>query len=222
MADRTNEIKENRPERRDVLLWIPVLAGPIAWALTEQLSYMLTPTACWTGSHLLLYLVPVCTLLIVLACAVFAHGRWKRRAGGVDGDGGPRESRRALHGDGRVLALRLLRGGDPGGGGAEPDPAGVRLMALLLLHAGHHLDAETVLTWWTWEPVTLLLLALSGALYAVGSPGSGGGRGWGRGSGGGRRPVSRAAGSRSWWRCSRRSTLWAASSSRPTWRSTRC
>ena len=93
MADRSNEIKENRPERRDVLLWIPVLAGPIAWALTEQLSYMLTPTACWTGSHLLLYLVPLCTVVIVLSCALFAHGRWKRQPEGSTETGDPRESR---------------------------------------------------------------------------------------------------------------------------------
>jgi uncharacterized membrane protein YidH (DUF202 family) len=93
MADRSNELKENRPERRDVLLWIPVLAGPIAWALTEQLSYMLTPTACWTGSHLLLYLVPLCMVVIVLACAALAHGRWKRQPEGSTAAGDPRESR---------------------------------------------------------------------------------------------------------------------------------
>jgi hypothetical protein len=93
MADRSKEIKENRPARGDVLLWIPVLAGPIAWALTEQLSYMLTPTACWTGSHLLLYLVPLSTLVIVLGCAAFAHGRWKRQPEGSTETGDPRESR---------------------------------------------------------------------------------------------------------------------------------
>ena len=93
MADRSQEIKENRPARGDVLLWVPVLAGPIAWALTEQLSYMLTPTACWAGSHLLLYLVPLSTLVIVLGCALFAHGRWKRQPEGSTEKGDPRESR---------------------------------------------------------------------------------------------------------------------------------
>jgi hypothetical protein len=93
MADRSKEIKENRPARGDVLLWIPVLAGPIAWALTEQLSYMLAPTACWTGNHLMLYLVPLCTLVIVLGCAVFAHSRWKRQPEGSTETGDHRESR---------------------------------------------------------------------------------------------------------------------------------
>jgi hypothetical protein len=93
MADRSQEIREHRPERHDVLLRIPGLAGPIARALTEQLSYMLTPTACWTGNHLLLYLVPLCTVVIVLACALFAHGRWKREPEGSTETGPPRVSR---------------------------------------------------------------------------------------------------------------------------------
>ena len=37
-----------------------------------------------------------------------------------------------------------------------------------LFHAGHHLEASTVLAWWTWDPFTVLLLAVSGALYAAG------------------------------------------------------
>src|SRR3954469_6080413 len=41
-------------------------------------------------------------------------------------------------------------------------------MAFLFLHAGHHLDAGTVFSWWTWDPFVILLLAVSGALYAVG------------------------------------------------------
>jgi putative membrane protein len=41
-------------------------------------------------------------------------------------------------------------------------------MIALLFHAGHHLEAGTVLSWWSWEPFTIGLLALSGALYAAG------------------------------------------------------
>jgi cytochrome c oxidase assembly factor CtaG len=43
------------------------------------------------------------------------------------------------------------------------------MMAFLFLHAGHHhLDAQTVLRWWTWDPWVIVLLALSGGLYAAG------------------------------------------------------
>jgi len=42
------------------------------------------------------------------------------------------------------------------------------LCFLFLFHGGHHLDAGTVLSWWTWEPYTVFLLALSAGLYAAG------------------------------------------------------
>jgi len=79
--------------RRDALLWFAVLAGPLAWALTEQLSYMLTPTACWTGQRILLALVPLGTLLIVLAGALIARSRWKREPEGSTEKGLPEDSR---------------------------------------------------------------------------------------------------------------------------------
>lgn len=82
-----------RTNRRDALLWFTVLAGPLAWALTEQLSYMLTPTACWTGRQILLYLVPLGTLLIVLAGALIARSRWKGEPEGSTEKGFPEDSR---------------------------------------------------------------------------------------------------------------------------------
>jgi uncharacterized membrane protein YidH (DUF202 family) len=95
MADSTHDPHaETRIERRDLLLWFSVLAGPFAWALTEQLSYMLTPTACWTGRHVILHLVPLSTLLIVLAGALVARGRWKRQPPeGSTERGNPEDSR---------------------------------------------------------------------------------------------------------------------------------
>lgn len=94
MADRSSEIKANRPERRDVLLWLPVLAGPVAWILTEQVSYMLAPTACWNRQHFLLFLVPLGTLLLVAAGAAVAWSRWQREPEGSTEQGDPRDSRR--------------------------------------------------------------------------------------------------------------------------------
>jgi hypothetical protein len=93
MADRSREIQESRPERRDVLLWLPVLAGPVAWILAEQLSYVLAPTACWNRQPFMLHLVPLGTLAIAAAGAAFARSRWKRQPEGSTETGDPRESR---------------------------------------------------------------------------------------------------------------------------------
>jgi hypothetical protein len=82
-----------RAGRRDGLLWFAVLAGPLAWALTEQLSYMLAPTACWTGRQILLYLVPLGTLLIVLAGALIARSPEKGKPEGSTAEGLPEDSR---------------------------------------------------------------------------------------------------------------------------------
>jgi putative membrane protein len=42
------------------------------------------------------------------------------------------------------------------------------LLLFAFFHGGHHLDAGTVLSWWSWEPFTLVLLAVSAVLYAAG------------------------------------------------------
>ncbi len=78
MADRSNELRENRPPRREVLLWLPILAGPLGWVLAELVSYSLAPTACWQGSRLLLAAVTPAALLIALSGAVFARVRMRR------------------------------------------------------------------------------------------------------------------------------------------------
>jgi len=43
-------------------------------------------------------------------------------------------------------------------------------LIFFVAHAGHHhLDASEVMTWWTWEPVVVALLAVSALLYLIGS-----------------------------------------------------
>ncbi len=96
MAGRTDELQKHRPKRRDVLLWVTVLAGPLAWALTEQASYALAPTACFLGRPLLLYLVPLSTLLIVVPAAFLARRLWQKEPPGPPEKtekGEPEESR---------------------------------------------------------------------------------------------------------------------------------
>jgi hypothetical protein len=103
--------REPEIRRRDVLLWLPMLAGPIAWYLHEQASYMLTPSACDARSHLMLHLVTLGTLLVALAGAALAWSRWKEAPEGSTEKGDPQESRirfMALAGVGMCAAFALI------------------------------------------------------------------------------------------------------------------
>lgn len=94
MAGRTRELQENRPERADVLLWLAFLAGPLAWIVAELASYSLAPTACWSGRHLWLHLVPLATLPVAAGGAALAHARGRREPAGATESGGARSARR--------------------------------------------------------------------------------------------------------------------------------
>lgn len=94
MAGRTEELSTHRPEKRDVVLWMAVLAGPLAWVLAEQVSYMTAATACWLGRPLLLYLVPLGTLGIAGIGAAIGWSGWQRQPEGSSEKGDTRDTRR--------------------------------------------------------------------------------------------------------------------------------
>ncbi len=59
-------------------LWYGVLAGPFAWALDLEASYMMVQTACDTGPPLLLlHLASFATFLACLAGLVFSWRTWR-------------------------------------------------------------------------------------------------------------------------------------------------
>jgi hypothetical protein len=89
----TSDPRETHVERRDVLLWLCVLAGPISWALSQQLSYALTPTACAQNSHWLLHFASLGPFLLVLAGGALAWSRWKSAPEGSTEKGSPEGSR---------------------------------------------------------------------------------------------------------------------------------
>jgi hypothetical protein len=95
-ADRSSELRTHRPETQDVMLWMAVLAGPLAWVLAEQVSYMTAATACWLGRPLLLYLVALGALGIAGTGAALGWRRWRCLRGpeGSSEKGEPRDSRR--------------------------------------------------------------------------------------------------------------------------------
>lgn len=85
--------RPQRVERRDVLLWLAVLAGPAAWALQLQINYSLTATACAIGGKTLLHLVSLGSLLLALAGAFLAWRWWKKLPEGSTERGDAEESR---------------------------------------------------------------------------------------------------------------------------------
>jgi hypothetical protein len=85
--------RPQRIERRDVILWLAVLAGPAAWALQLLSNYSLTPTACDLGSKTILHLVSLGCLLLALTGAWVCWSWWKKLPEGSTEMGDAEQSR---------------------------------------------------------------------------------------------------------------------------------
>ena len=59
-------------------LWFGILAGPLAFLLNLQLSYMLEQPVCVTAHHIILHLVPAGALLLAASGGVSAWWNWQR------------------------------------------------------------------------------------------------------------------------------------------------
>ena len=59
-------------------LWFGILAGPLAFLLNLQLSYMLVHPVCVTAHHIILHLVPAGALLLTASGGVSAWRNWRR------------------------------------------------------------------------------------------------------------------------------------------------
>ena len=71
-------------------LWFGILAGPLAFLLNLQLSYMLVHPVCVMAPRIILHLVPAGALLLTASGGVSAWRNWQRtgqaessQAGGV-------------------------------------------------------------------------------------------------------------------------------------------
>ncbi|HYG65186.1 MAG TPA: hypothetical protein VEL74_21575 [Thermoanaerobaculia bacterium] len=93
------------------MLWAGVMAGPLAWALHQQVSYMLVPTACAKGTEGMLHLVTLAALLMAAAGALISWRSWKRLPEGSTEMGDAQDTRRrfmALWGLVLSLAFSLV------------------------------------------------------------------------------------------------------------------
>lgn len=70
--------RAERVEKRDVLLSLLMLAPPMIWALQQQLSYALTPSACEARSEWWLHLVTVLALLAVAGVTFLSWSEHQR------------------------------------------------------------------------------------------------------------------------------------------------
>jgi hypothetical protein len=66
------------PERALLTLWIGVLLPPVAWFLSQQISYALVPWACATGRQFVLPLVTLAMLLPATISGAMAWRSWRR------------------------------------------------------------------------------------------------------------------------------------------------
>src|SRR4051794_27295319 len=86
MAEATANTKQKSEAGmpRDLALWAGVLAGPVAFALDEEISYAVTQNACSTGDHVFLHLASLLALCLIAAGAVSAWRVFVRLPAGAD------------------------------------------------------------------------------------------------------------------------------------------
>jgi len=76
---------ETPDARRIRALWFGLLAAPVAFLLNLEIAYALVPTACSSGTSLMVHLVHVLCLLLALAGGLVAWRIWN--AAGVEWPG---------------------------------------------------------------------------------------------------------------------------------------
>lgn len=69
-------------------LWFGILAGPLAWAFDEGVSYALVPHACSTGHQYVLHIVTIISFAIVIAGLFVARRAQSRIPSPTSLDGG--------------------------------------------------------------------------------------------------------------------------------------
>lgn len=71
------------------LLWVGLFAGPVAWALDQQIKYMWLTYICSTAGVVMLHVVTLMTLLLAGLGAYLSWRSWRRAGRELpDGSGG--------------------------------------------------------------------------------------------------------------------------------------
>jgi hypothetical protein len=106
----STEAKENSAQTSSpLLLWGGLFAGPVAFLLNLQVSYMLVPWACSTGHHFVLYLAMLGASLISALGGLGAWRGWQQMGKGwPDGSGGTGSRNRFMAVMGITLSIFFL------------------------------------------------------------------------------------------------------------------
>ena len=91
----------------DGISWIGLVAGPLAWALDEEISYALVGWSCQTGQRLATHGVSAAALLLIAAGTVLSWRDWRRRSAAGNADNLPPDRARFLSLGGFLLCLLL-------------------------------------------------------------------------------------------------------------------
>ena len=78
---------------QDLLLWISILGGPIAWLLHFQINYTLVPHVCRSGSRITLYVCTAIFLVTALICALIGWSKWRAASDQMEGEDPTRRAR---------------------------------------------------------------------------------------------------------------------------------
>ncbi|PYP82480.1 MAG: hypothetical protein DMG65_26195 [Candidatus Angelobacter sp. Gp1-AA117] len=87
------DVQTFRNGRTIAHLWTGILAGPLAWALDEGMSYVLVPHACSTGHYYVLHVMTALCLLIPAAAFLLAWRMYVITPPSSTEDGGDAGSR---------------------------------------------------------------------------------------------------------------------------------
>ena len=90
-------------------LWAGLLLAPAAFLLNLEVAYALVPTACSTGTELLMHIVHLVCLFLAAAGALTAWRSWRLTGEIWPGEAGGRLSRsRFMAGVGLLLSLFIV------------------------------------------------------------------------------------------------------------------
>ncbi len=83
--------KPAAPATNTLLLYYGVLAGPLAWAGDEGLSYMLDQHACSTGHYYVLHVITILAILICVSGVLISLQQLSAAGGGSEEGGSVRD-----------------------------------------------------------------------------------------------------------------------------------